>query len=113
MMRLKSCEEYKTKVDAKNKYRGWTGRSTHERFNEHFDKWRRRDEDSVLWKHSVEHHNSGDFPIEVKILERCFGRPTKRMITEVVLIEEMEESESMNNKAEYGYVKVPRVNVDV
>ena len=46
-------------------------------------------------------------------MDRCFGKPTRRMITEVVMIEEMEETESLNNKKEYGYVRVPTINVDV
>ena len=93
-------------------YRGQTGRSTNERFGEHFEKWRKKDEDSPLWKHSVEHHDMNPFPVKVRILDRCFGRPTRRMITEVVWIEEMEEGESMNNKKEYGYVREPKVNIE-
>ena len=46
-------------------------------------------------------------------MDRSFGRPTRRMITEVVMIEEMDEAESLNNKKEYGYVKVPKINVEV
>ena len=59
----------------------------------------------------MEHHNGGTFPIEMKILSRCFGKPTRRKITEAVLIHEMKEEESMNNKNEYGFVKIPRVSV--
>ena len=50
--------------------------------------------------------------MELKILSRCFGKPTKRLITEAVLIDELGENEAMNNKSEYGYVKMPRVNVE-
>ena len=53
------------------------------------------------------------FPVKMKILDRSFGRPTRRMITEVVRIAEMEETESLNNKKEYGCVRVPKVNVEV
>ena len=96
----------------KNKYRGQTGRSTNERVGEHFDKWEKKTEDSVLWRHSVNHHNMTTFPVKVRILERCFGKPTRRMITEVVRIGEMDEKESMNSKKEYGYVEVPKVNIE-
>ena len=107
-----ACELCENKRGVKNKYRGQTGRSTNERVGEHFDKWEKKTEDSVLWRHSVNHHNMTTFPVKVRILERCFGKPTRRMITEVVMIEEMDEKEAMNNKKEYGYVKVPTVNIE-
>ena len=107
-----SCELCMDKRGVKNKYRGQTGRSTNERFGEHFDKWEKKDEDSPLWRHSVEHHGMSTFPVKARILDRCFGKPTQRMITEVVMIEDMNEEESMNNKTEYGYVRVPKVNIE-
>ena len=89
-----------------------TGRSVGERINEHHNDWSNQKEESPLWRHSVEHHDAGTFPIEVKILKRCFGKPTRRMITEAVLVEEVENKESMNNKYEYGYVRIPRVTIE-
>ena len=107
------CAECEKKKGVKSKYRGQTGRSTHERSNEHFDNWEKKKEDSPLWRHSVECHNMNIFPVKMRVLDRSFGRPTRRMITEVVMIEEMEETESLNSKKEYGYVRVPTINVDV
>jgi len=106
------CQDCKIDTKKKNKYRGQTGRSVHERMNEHFNLWETKSEKSVLWQHSMEHHNSKEFPVEAKILSRCFGKPTKRLITEVVMIEEMTDTEGMNNKAEYGYVRMPKVSVE-
>ena len=108
-MMCKECEE---KENVKKAYRGQTGRSTNERTNEHFDDWHKKREESPLWKHSMDHHNGGTFPVGMKILSRCFGRPTKRKITEAVLIQEMRDEESMNNKNEYGFVRIPRVSVE-
>ena len=108
-----ACEECKDKAEVKNKYRGQTGRSTYERMNEHFDKWEKKSEESPLWRHSVDHHSMNTFPVKVRILDRCFGKPTQRMITEVVMIEDMDENEAMNNKKEYGCVKIPKVNIEV
>ena len=62
--------------------------------------------------HSREHHNSGVFPVEIKILNRCFGKPTRRKITEAVLIQAMKIEESMNNKNENGFVRIPKVAVE-
>ena len=96
----------------KNKYVGQTGRSMYERMKEHFSNWEMKKEDSPLWQHSMEHHQSEPFPVEIKVMRRCFGKPTRRMITESVLIEQTEEKESMNSKSEYGYVRIPRVNIE-
>ena len=107
------CAECEDKKGIEHRYRGQTGRSTHHRSNEHFDNWEKKKEDSPLWRHSIEYHNMNTFPVKMKILDRSFGRPTRRMITEVVRIAEMEETESLNNKKEYGCVRVPKVNVEV
>ena len=106
------CTVCKNDNNRKNKYRGQTGRSVNERMNEHLKLWEKKDEKSVLWQHSMEHHESQQFPVEVSILSKCFGKPTKRLITEVVMIEEMNDAEGMNNKTEYGYVRMPTVNVE-
>ena len=107
------CADCEMKEGVKSKYRGQTGRSTHERTKEHFDNWKNKKEDSPLWRHAVEYHNMNVFPVKMRVLDRCFGRPTRRMITEVVMIDEMEDTETLNNKKEYGYVRVPTINVDV
>ena len=106
------CKQCESHTNVKSQYRGQTSRSLYERFNEHFDNLKKKKEDSPLWKHAQEYHEGGTFPIEVKILKRCNGRPTKRMITEVVLIEDMKDSKSLNNKKEYGYVRIPKVNIE-
>ena len=87
-------------------------RCNNERTNEHFDDWEKKKEECPLWKHSIEHHNGGSFPVEMKILSRCFGKPTRRKITEAVMIQEMAEEESMNNKNEYGFVRIPKVSIE-
>ena len=107
------CAECEKKKGVKSKYRGQTGRSTFERTKEHFTNWENKRDDSPLWKHSVECHNMNIFPVKMRVLDRCFGKPTRRMISEVLLIEDMDEEESLNNKKEYGYVRVPTVSVGV
>ena len=109
-MMCKDCED---RADVRNKYRGQTSRSINERGGEHFDDWEKKKVDTPLWTHSREHHNGGTFPVEIKILNRCFGKPTRRKITEAVLIQAMKQEESMNNKNEYGFVRIPRVAVEV
>ena len=49
--------------------------------------------------------------MEVKVLSKCYGRPTKRLITEAVLIDELPDNEVMNSKSEWTYVKLAKVQV--
>ena len=92
-------------------YRGQTGRSTYERTKEHIEKWEAHATDSYLHKHALQYHNGGTFNIDVKILAQCYGKPTARMITEAVMINELPEENSLNSKAEWMYVRLPRVEV--
>ena len=92
-------------------YRGQSGRSIYERTKEHYKQWLKKCEDSYLYKHSLEYHNGETFRINVKIGAQCFGKPTSRMITEAVMIEELPDENSLNSKSEWTYVKLPRVNI--
>ena len=100
------CQQTTTK-----QYCGQTGRSVYERMKEHFKQWEDGAEDSYLRKHAVEYHNGGRFEVDVKIVSRCYGKPTSRMISEAVHIQEMPEEHSLNSKAEWTYVKLPRVAI--
>ena len=92
-------------------YRGQTERSTYERTKEHFDKWEAKADDSYLHKHSLECHNGEKFEVDVRIIAQCYGKPSTRLITEAVYIEELPKENSMNSKAEWTYIKLPRVEV--
>ena len=92
-------------------YVGQTSRSLYERIKEEVRGWRNRDEKNALWCHSVLYHSGGDFPIDVKVVDRSFGRPTKRMIAEAVGIDCLGEDETMNSKREWTYTKLNKVQV--
>ena len=99
------CEECEVR------YIGQTGRSLFERMNEHFAAWKDKREKAVLWEHSKTHHRNGDFDIKVAIKARCFGEPTTRLITEAVLINELEDQDTLNNKNEWSYVRLPNIAI--
>lgn len=92
-------------------YRGQTGRSLYERMKEHFGQWEEGAEDSYLRKHGVQYHNGGTFEVDVRLLTQSYGKPTTRMISEAVHIQELPDDNSLNSKAEWTYVKLPRVAV--
>ena len=92
-------------------YRGQSGRSIYERMKEHFKEWEDEAEDSYLMKHAVQYHQGETFGVDVKIITQCYGKPTTRMITEAVKIEELPDENSLNSKSEWTYVRLPRVGV--
>ena len=79
--------------------------------NEHFKDFEDKKEKTVLFEHSKLYHGSQNFDVEISILSKCFGEPTTRMITEAVLINELSDTETMNSKTEWNYVKLPRVAI--
>ena len=60
-------------------------------------------------RHSDECHGGHPFEFDVKILSRCFGKPSRRLITEAVLIGELDDNEVMNSKREWSYACLNKV----
>ena len=58
------------------------------------------------------YHDGETFDIDIKILAQCYGKPTRRMITESVMIDELSADMTMNNKSEWSYVKLSKVGID-
>ena len=78
---------------------------------EHLQKWEAKAEDSYLQKHAIQYHGGGTFDIDVRLMAQCYGKPTARMIAEAVHIEELPEENTLNSKAEWTYIKLPRVEI--
>ena len=93
------------------KYRGQTGRSVYERVKEEIRDWKGKSERSPLWRHSVVYHEGRDFNLDVRVTDKSFGKPSRRMISESVVIENLKDSETMNSKREWTYVKLNKVHV--
>ena len=49
--------------------------------------------------------------MEISIKAKCFCEPATRLITEAVLIDELTNFETMNNKSEWSYVKLPHATI--
>ena len=93
------------------KYVGQTGRSLGERFKEEVRDWWNHEESSPLWRHSELYHNGGEFDVRVEVVKDCFGKPSRRMITEAVMIERLKNDETMNHKREWTFTKLNKVHV--
>ena len=91
------------------KYRGQTGRAIYCRGKEHVEDG---DVDKKpLKRHKELFHGGQDVEVGCKVLSQCFGKPTRRMIHEAVLIDELEDGETMNSRREWSYVKLNKVRV--
>ena len=91
--------------------RGMTGRSDHQWLGEQIIDWDGGAEKSPLLRHSQLFHGGQRFDFGVRILKRCYGRPSRRLITEAVLINELTERETMNIKCEWSFVELDKVSV--
>jgi len=91
------------------KYRGQTGVSIYERTCKHSKDWRDGLESCPLYRHQELFHPDGEFDFEVRVLSKCFGKPTRRMITEAVKIGELKDDESMNSKREWTYIALDKI----
>ena len=110
--RIRGCV-YKVRCkECTREYKGQTGRSIFERTKEHMEDWRKKMDRCPLWRHSIEYHGKKNFEFEIIIESECFGKPTKRMITEAVLIDNMPQDKTMNNKKEWSYVKLNRITIE-
>ena len=92
------------------RYRGQTGNSIRERFDQHLSDWESKETSSPLHRHSELFHNGNKFPVSIKLLRRCFGDATGRKVTESVLIDKLTSTETMNGKNEWTYVKLNKVS---
>ena len=100
------CDECGVKVCA---YKGESGRNGFTRGGEHLDLLDARDEEkSVLWLHSVHHHQSRvDVPYKMRITGTFFD-PLDRQIQERVNITNFKGPILMNRRNEMGGVRVER-----
>ena len=83
----------------------------YERLKEEIRDWENKDDRSPLWRHSHLYHQGQGFEVEVKVIDKSFGKPSRRLITEAVEIEKLKEDETMNSKQEWTYVKLNKVHV--
>ena len=94
--------------DCKRRYRGQTGRDVYCRGKEHVDE---SDDKAVVRRHKELFHDGHDVELGCRVLSQCFGKPSRRLIHEAVLIDELKEDETMNSKREWSFVKLNKVVV--
>ena len=91
-------------------YKGETGRNAFSRGEEHLDYLEASDEDkSVLWLHSVHHHQSRQGVQYSMRVTGAFKEPLDRQIMERVQIQNFNGPVLMNRRSEMGGVRVERM----
>ena len=103
-----TCKEEKNTTMDVAKYAGEAGRNAYERGKEHWSAWLKKSEDSVLWLHSVYHHQAST---EVKYsmeVTGVYSEPLDRQLAEKIQISRFKGEILMNRKNELGGALVPR-----
>ena len=101
--------ELKCNLCEDRRYRGQTSRSSNTRTKEHHDDLTNEKEGSPFYKHKQLFHHSENCSFTVKILARCFGKPSRRLITESVMIEELAPEKAINRKSEWTYTRLNKL----
>ena len=78
---------------------------------EHFELYEKKDEKLIIWKHAAKQHEDEKFPMKIKVNCQCFGQPSRRLVTEAVMINKMDVRESMNRKEEWNSMRIPRIDI--
>ncbi len=83
----------------------------YEREVEHIDAWEEGDDECPLQRHGNIYHQDtgGQFEASIRVVARCFGKPSRRLITEAVMIDEIPRGRTMNSKSEWSYVKLSKI----
>ena len=109
--RVRGCVYEYLCEECGRKYRGQTGRTIQERDYEHMASWEAGDDECPLQRHSNIYHGGERYGFDLRVIAKCYGKPTKRMITEAVQIGELTGDQTMNNKSEWNYTNLAKVNV--
>ena len=110
--RSRGCVYVYECVECGRKYCGQTGRSVYERHREHMEAWDQGVDDCPLQRHSNLFHNGERYNVDLKVVARCYGKPSRRMITEAVMIGEIPDDHTMNNKSEWNYMNLSKMSIN-
>ena len=104
-----SFVNFMLKMDILATYFGETGRNAYSRGREHLAKLLAKDEDnSVLWLHSVHHHQSREDVNYSMEVVKSYNEPLDRQLMERVKISNFKGEVLMNRRTEMGGVRVER-----
>ena len=94
-----------------HKYIGQTGSNAYTRGKQHLEQYKKKAEESALWKHCVNDHDGHVQKFEMNVIDRVRNDSTKRQILEAVRLQNAPERTSMNSRGEWNTARVPRVQI--
>ena len=92
-------------------YNGQTAKNGFSRGQEHIREYNNRVDSSVLWTHCQKAHSGEEQDFEMSVVDQCRHDPTKRQILEAIRINRCDPSKRMNDRMEWNYLTLPRMNV--
>ena len=93
-------------------YTGQTGQNAYTRGKKHEEDYKAKRENSALWKHCVNIHNSEQRSFKMNVIDRCRNDPTKRQILEAIRMQKVATEHVMNSRSEWNSARLPRINVN-
>lgn len=93
-------------------YTGQTGQNAYTRGKKHEEDYKAKRENSALWKHCVNVHNSEQRSFKMNVIDRCRNDPTKRQILEAIRMQKVTTEHVMNSRSEWNSARLPRINVN-
>ena len=98
-------------TDCESIYHGQSSKNGYTRGNEHFDDLTHKRDKSVMWKHCCDKHQRRNQEFKMTVTGTIRNDPTKRQITEAIHINNTDPSKLMNERTEWNYVRLPRVQI--
>ena len=65
-----------------------------------------------MWQHCLDKHGGRVQKFKMRINRKMRNNPTKRQITEALYINKAKPGHSMNDKTEWNYVNLPRLQIE-
>ena len=91
-------------------YKGESDRNGFSRGEEHLDNKATKDEEkSILWAHSVHHHNSREDMVYMMRVTGTYNEPLDRQIMERVQISNFQGPVLMNRRNEMGGIRIDKM----
>lgn len=93
-------------------YHGHSSKNALTRGDEHKNDLKAKREKSVMWQHCLDKHGGRVQKFKMRINRKMRNNPTKRQITEALYINKAKPGHSMNDKTEWNYVNLPRLQIE-
>lgn len=92
-------------------YHGQTSSNAYTRGLKHLEDYAKK-RDKFMWKHCVNEHNGERINFKMTIIRGCRNDSTKRQIMEGIFIQKTDPSITLNEKAEWNGVRIPRITIE-